>query len=308
MTITTEFPDTEYTEDTESAGNAGSLGAGSSRTPAMTQPIAQQSSEQADRRSAIHRVRALGRHSLALAKRSLIKTMRTPEALIDVTLQPIIFLLLFTYIFGGAIGGGSRHGYLQFLLPGLLVQSIAMGGIALGQNLNADIEKGVFDRFRSLPIARSAPLVGAVLADVVRYVILCVMFLGFGYALGFRAEQGVAGLLGATALSVAFALCFCWISVFVGTMVRSSGAVQGVMFLLVFPLSFGSNVFVQTGTLPGWLQAFVKVNPISHLVGAARGLMIGGPVAGHLGWTLLWMLGLLVIFVPLALRGYRRRA
>jgi oleandomycin transport system permease protein len=295
MTLTTEYPDIEAPVTDAPA------------TPAA-QPLAKPSTEKTYHRSGISRVRALARHSLALAKRSLIKTMRTPEALIDVTLQPIIFLLLFTYIFGGAIGGGSRHEYLQFLLPGLLGQSIAMGGIALGQNLNADIEKGVFDRFRSLPIARSAPLVGAVLADVVRYVILCVMFLGFGYALGFRAEQGVAGLLGAAGLSVAFALCFCWISVFVGTIVRSSGAVQGVMFLLVFPLSFGSNVFVQTGTLPGWLQAFVKVNPITHLVGAVRGLTIGGPVAGHLGWTLLWMLGLLVAFVPLALRGYRRRA
>lgn len=295
MTLTTDFPDADTT-----TGDAG-----------VAQPVALPLSDgaagEAYERSAIARVRALGRHSLALAKRSLIKTMRTPEALIDVTLQPIIFLLLFTYIFGGAIGGGSRHDYLQFLLPGLLGQSIAMGGIALGQNLNADIEKGVFDRFRSLPIARSAPLVGAVLADVVRYVILCAMFIGFGYALGFRAQQGSAGLLGAVALSVAFALCFCWISVFVGTKVRTSGAVQGVMFLLVFPLSFGSNVFVQTGTLPGWLQAFVKVNPITHLVGAVRGLTIGGPVAGQLGWTLLWMLGLLVVFVPLALRGYRRR-
>ena len=129
---------------------------------------------------------AMLRHSLALAKRSLIKTWRTPEALIDVTLQPVIFLLMFTYIFGGAISGGSQHDYLQFLLPGLLGQSIAMAGIALGQNLNADIDKGVFDRFRSLPIARSAPLVGGVLADLARYMILCAVFLGFGYLLGFR--------------------------------------------------------------------------------------------------------------------------
>src|ERR1700753_2991112 len=128
------------------------------------------------------------RHALVLAKRSLIKTWRTPEQLIDVTIQPIIFLLLFTYVFGGAISGGShsQHGYLEFLLPGLLGQGIAMGSVALGQNLNADIEKGVVDRFRSLPIARSAPLVGAVLADFFRYLILCVMFVGFGYVIGFR--------------------------------------------------------------------------------------------------------------------------
>ncbi len=250
---------------------------------------------------------ALVRHSVALAKRSLIKTWRTPEALIDVTLQPVIFLLLFTYIFGGAIGHGSQHEYLQYLLPGLLGQSIAMAGVALGQNLNADIEKGVFDRFRSLPIARSAPLVGGVLADLARYVILCAIFLGFGYLIGFRVETNALATVAAIGLALAFALCFCWISVFIGMTARTPGAVQGIMFLIVLPLSFGSNTFVQTGTLPGWLQAFVKVNPISHLVGAVRGLMLGGPVTSDLLWTLLWMAILVVVFVPLALRGYRRR-
>jgi oleandomycin transport system permease protein len=248
------------------------------------------------------------RHALALAKRSLIKTMRTPEALIDVTLQPVIFLLLFTYVFGGAISGGSQHHYLQYLLPGLLGQGIAMAGVALGQNLNADIEKGVFDRFRSLPIARSAPLVGAVLADVVRYLILCAMFLGFGYVIGFRVTTSPLACLAALAISIAFALCFCWISVFIGMIARTSGSVQGIMFLIVLPLSFGSNVFVSTSTLPGWLQAFVKVNPISHLVATVRGLMLGGPVRNDLAWTALWMVVLLVVFVPLALRSYRRRA
>ncbi|MGX7679025.1 ABC transporter permease [Jatrophihabitans sp. DSM 45814] len=248
------------------------------------------------------------RHALVLARRSLIKLTRTPEQLIDVTLQPVIFLLLFTYIFGGAIGGGSQHEYLQFLLPGLLGQSIAMAGVALGQNLNADIEKGVFDRFRSLPIARSAPLVGAVLADVVRYVVLCAVFAIFGTLIGFRFHTNALSVAAGFGLSIAFALCFCWISVFVGMVARTSGSVQGIMFLLVLPLSFGSNTFVSTDTMPGWLQAFVKVNPISHLVSAVRGLMLGGPVATDLAWTLGWMAVILVVFVPLALRGYRRRA
>jgi oleandomycin transport system permease protein len=248
------------------------------------------------------------RHVVALAKRSLIKTSRTPEALIDVTLQPVIFLVLFTYIFGGAIAGGSPHDYLQFLLPGILGQTIALAGVAVGQNLNSDIEKGVFDRFRSLPIARSAPLVGTVAADVVRYLILCVVTLGFGYIMGFRIETNAAAATAAVGISIAFALCFCWISVWVGMMVRTPGAVQGVMFLIVLPLSFASSTFVDPATMPGWLRAFVEVNPISHLVGTVRGLMIGGPVANHLMWTLVWMAGLLVVFVPLALRAYRRRA
>jgi oleandomycin transport system permease protein len=248
------------------------------------------------------------RHVLALAQRSLIKTWRTPEALIDVTVQPVIFLALFTYIFGGAIAGGSTASYLQFLLPGLLGQSIAMAGVALGQNLNADIEKGVFDRFRSLPIARSAPLVGAVVADLARYLTLCIITLGFGYLLGFRFETNPAAAVAAVGLAIAFALCFCWISVFVGMKARTPGAVQGIMFLLVLPLSFASNTYVQTGTMPGWLQAFVKVNPLSHLVSTMRGLMTGGPVATDLMWTLGWMAVLLAVFFPLAMRGYRRRA
>ena len=250
------------------------------------------------------------RHALVLAKRNLIKTIRTPEQLIDVTVQPIIFLLLFVYVFGGAIGGGlhgSRHDYLQFLLPGLLVQGIAMGSVALGQNLNADIEKGVFDRFRSLPIARSAPLVGAVLADFFRYLLVCVIFVGFGYVMGFRIGTNPLALLAGIGLSIAFALCFCWVSVWVGMKARTSGSVQGIMFLLILPLSFGSNAYVPTDSMPGWLQAFVKVNPISQLVGVVRGLMVGGPVADHVAWTLVWMAGLLIVFVPLAMRAYRRR-
>jgi oleandomycin transport system permease protein len=248
------------------------------------------------------------RHALVLSRRNLIKTMRTPEQLIDVTLQPIIFLLLFVYVFGGAISGGSRHDYLQFLLPGLLAQGIAMGSIALGQNLNADIEKGVFDRFRSLPIARLAPLVGAVLADFFRYLILCLIYVAFGYLMGFRIDANPLAAVAAVVLSVAFALCFCWISLWVGLKVRTPGAVQGVMFLLIFPLSFGSNTFVETTTMPGWLQAFVKVNPISHLVDVVRGLMMGGPVLHDLLWTFGWMAGLLAVFVPLALRAYKRRS
>jgi oleandomycin transport system permease protein len=248
------------------------------------------------------------RHVFALAKRSLIKMWRTPEALIDVTLQPIIFLIMFTYIFGGAIAGGSQQEYLQFLLPGLLGQSIALAGVALGQNLNADIEKGVFDRFRSLPIGRSVPLVGAVIADVGRYLILCVVTLGFGMLIGFRITTNPLAATAGIGISIAFALCFCWISVFVGMKVRTSGAVQGVMFLIVLPLSFASNTFVNPDTMPGWLQKFVEVNPISQLVTTVRGLMTGGPVAESLMWTLVWMATLLVVFVPLALRAYRKRA
>lgn len=275
-------------------------------TATLTDPIAPTAPATASARRSL--TRSL-RHARVIARRSLIKTSRTPEQLIDVTIQPVIFLLLFVYVFGGAISGGmagGRHAYLEYLLPGLLGQGIAMGSVSLGQNLNADIQKGVFDRFRSLPISRSTPLVGAVVADFFRYLILCTIFVGFGYVIGFRVHTDLVSTLGAVAVAIGFALCFAWVSVWVGMTVRSPGAVQGVMFLLIFPLSFGSSTFVPVGSLPGWLQAFTKANPITQLVDVVRGLMLGGPVSEHLLWTAVWGAGLLAVFVPLALRAYRR--
>jgi oleandomycin transport system permease protein len=247
------------------------------------------------------------RHSLVLAKRNLIRVLRTPEAFLDVTLQPMIFLAMFTYIFGGAVAHGSQHDYLQFLLPGVLVQMVAFGGAAIGVNLNTDIEKGVFDRFRSLPIARAAPLVGAVLGDIVRYSVLCVVTVGFGYLLGFRAQTSAPEVLAACLIVIAFALCLSWISVFIGMLARTPGAVQGLVLLIMFPLTFGTSIFVPAQTLPNWLQSFTDVNPITHLVATTRGLMLGGPVQSDLLWTFAWMGILLVVFVPLALRAYGRR-
>jgi oleandomycin transport system permease protein len=246
------------------------------------------------------------RHSLALTKRSLIKTYRTPEALIDVTLQPVLFLVIFVYIFGGAVAG-STHDYLQFLLPGILAQTIATGCIAIGVNLNTDIAKGIFDRFRSLPVPRVAPLLGAVLGDVVRYVIVTVVTLGIGYVMGFRITTNPLSAIAGALLAVLFAVCLSWMSVWVGMKVRTPGAVQGVMFALIMPLSFASNVFVGTATLPGWMQGFVEVNPLTHLVAAMRGLFLGTPLGNHVWWTLAWCAAFVVVFLPLALRAYRKR-
>ena len=248
----------------------------------------------------------LVRHSLALMKRSLIKTLRTPEALIDVTLQPVLFLVIFVYIFGGAVAG-STHDYLQFLLPGILAQTIATGCIAIGVNLNTDIAQGIFDRFRALPIPRAAPLLGAVLGDVVRYVIVTLSTLAIGYLLGFRIESGPLPAVAGCLLAVLFALCLSWLPVFVSMKVRTPGAVQGLMFALIMPLTFASNVFVGAGTLPGWMQGFVRVNPITHLVEAVRGLFNGTPVGTHVWWTLAWCAGFVVVFMPLALRAYRKK-
>jgi oleandomycin transport system permease protein len=246
------------------------------------------------------------RHSLALTKRSLIKTWRTPEALIDVTLQPVLFLIIFVYIFGGSVAG-STHDYLQYLLPGILAQTIATGAISIGVNLNTDLSKGIFDRFRSFPIPRSAPLLGAVLGDVVRYIVVAISTLSIGYVMGFRILTDPLSAVAGCLLAVLFALCLSWLPVFIGMKVRTPGAVQGIGFLLIMPLSFASNVFVTTSSLPGWMQGFVNVNPLSHLVGAMRGLFLGTPLGSNVWWTLGWCVAFVVVFMPLALHAYRKK-
>jgi len=250
---------------------------------------------------------AMVRQTLALARRTLIKLRRTPEQFFDVTLQPIIFLVMFVYLFGGAVSG-SQSAYLQFVLPGLLMQNVLFATVAIGVNLNGDVQKGVFDRFRSLPISRSAPLVGAVLAEVARYSATIAVTVVTGTVMGFRIHNGVLPAVGAILLLLGFALAACWISVFIGMVVRTQGAVQGITFMIMFPLTFAASTFVPANTLPGWLQAWVRVNPVNHAIEALRGLLLGGPVAGPLAWTIGWAVGLLVVFAPLAVRAYRRRA
>lgn len=246
------------------------------------------------------------RHSLVLAGRAVRKIRRTPEQFIDVTLQPIIFVLLFVYIFGGAISG-STHDYLQYVLPAIMVQTVLFTSLSIGVNLNTDIKKGVFDRFRSLPIGRSAPLVGAVSAEVVRFGTSVIVLMAFGYALGFRIGTDPVSAVAGCLLAIAFALCMSWVAVFLGTWLRESGAVQGIGFLVMFPLTFGSNMFVPTSSLPGWMQGWVRVNPVTHLTDAIRGLLVGGPVAGPVGWSVLTGAIILAIFAPLAVWTYRRK-
>jgi oleandomycin transport system permease protein len=249
----------------------------------------------------------LGRHALALARRSLIKTLRTPEQLLDVTLQPVIFVVMFVYLLGGAVSG-SQHAYLQFLLPAIMVQTVLFASVATGVSLNTDIKKGVFDRFRSLPIARSAPLVGSVLGDMIRFFVSIAVLMGFGYAIGFRIGTDPLSMLAAFAVTIVFAFAVTWIFVLVGMLMREPGAVQGTAFLVLFPLTFGTNMMVPTDTLPGWLQAWVNVNPVADVMEAARGLMLGGPVASPVLTSLAWSAGIVAVFAPLAVWAYRRRA
>jgi oleandomycin transport system permease protein len=248
----------------------------------------------------------LVRHSFALARRSVLKTLRTPEQLLDVTLQPIVFVLVYVYLLGGAISG-STDSYLQFLLPAIMVQTVMFAGMATGVNLNTDIGKGVFDRFRSLPIGRSAPLIGSVAGDLIRYVVAIVSLVAFGSIMGFRFHTSVAEVLAACLLTVFFAFCLSWAFVLIGMLMRSPGGVQGTAFLILFPLTFGTSMIAPKETMPGWLQSWVDVNPVAHMMDASRALMLGGPLGDNVVWVLVWSVGFLVVFAPLAVRAYRRR-
>jgi oleandomycin transport system permease protein len=247
------------------------------------------------------------RHTMTLGWRAVLKIRSNPEQLVAVIVQPIIFVTMFVFLFGGAIAGGHRHGYLQYVLPGIAVQTIVFGSVGTGISLNTDITTGIFDRFRSLPIARSAPLTGLILGDIVRYVISVAVVTGYGMILGFRLHSNALAIAAAYALLIAFALALCWVWVFLALLVKTPQALQGIAFLVMFPLTFGSNVFVPTQTMPGWLQAWVKTNPVSYLSNAVRGLMLGGPVASPAWHALAWLAGILVVFVPLSVRGYRRQ-
>ena len=251
--------------------------------------------------------------SLILARRTVTKMFRNPEQFLDVTLQPIIMTVLFVFIFGGAVSGSSGS-YLPFVIPGIIVQTVMFTSLTIGVNLNTDIQKGVFDRFRSLPIARSAPLFGAVLGDIVRHSIAVLVTLGFAALIGFRVTTSWYELLLAVVLIIVFAVSLCWVSVFIGMLARSAGAVQGLSFLIVFPLTFGSSTFVPASTLPSWLQGWVAINPVTHVIEAMRGLLSGpgAMAAGEtLGGQLIWVLGscvvLVAVFFPLATWAYRKK-
>jgi oleandomycin transport system permease protein len=246
-------------------------------------------------------------HSLTLAWRNVTQLKHSPEKLLDVILMPIVFLVLFLFVFGGAVAG-STHAYLELLLPGLVAQMAVFATMGLGTALCEDIHKGVFDRFRSLPIARSAPLVGAVLGDTARFCVVMVVLTGFGSLLGFRFHTGVLPVLAAFALAYVFYLAVCWISVLIGLVAPSPETVQGIAFIFIMPLVFGSSILMpSTASMPGWLQAWVKVNPVTSLADAVRGLTVGGPVASHAMYALAWAAGIVVVAFPLAMSMYRRR-
>ncbi|MFW0796200.1 ABC transporter permease [Gordonia sp. CPCC 205515] len=243
------------------------------------------------------------RQSFSLAYRGVLKIRHNPEQLFDVTLQPIIFTLMFTYIFGGAISGNVQS-YLPVIIPGIMVQTVIMTSIVTGTQLREDMDKGVFDRFRSLPIARISPLAGALLADMIRYLIASTLTILMGIIMGWRPD--VLGVIAAAALVIVCSFAISWIFALMGCLLSKASAVQGISMLIMFPLTFMSNAFVPVETLPGWMQAFVKVNPISHIVTAVRELTSTGHAGMHVVWALTGAAVITAIFAPLAVRAYMR--
>ena len=241
-----------------------------------------------------------------LAWRALIKMSRNPEQLVDVTFMPILFTVMFGLMFGGAVSGSTAH-YLPTLIPGIIAMTTITACVAAGIQLRDDMDKGVFDRFRSLPIARIAPLAGPMMADLARYAIAAGITLTVGVVMGYRPGGGVPGVLAGVVLAVITGWSIAWIFLWIGTRARSAGAVQGMSMMVMFPLAFLSNAFVPVSTLPGWLQTVTRVNPVSHVVSALRDLMNDGAITPHVGWALFGCATVAAIFIPLAVRSYSKR-
>lgn len=244
--------------------------------------------------------------SVTFGWRAMLKIKHVPEQLFDVTAFPIMMTLMFTYLFGGALSGSPTQ-YLQFVLPGIMASSILMITMYTGISVNTDIEKGVFDRFRTLPIWRPSAMVGYLLGDMLRYLIASLVILGVGLIMGFRPAGGFGGVAAAILLLLAFSFAFSWIWTMFGLLLRSEKSVMGVSMMVLFPLTFLSNIYVSPETMPGWLQAFVDVNPVTHVVAAVRSMMDGNWDGGEITWVLIAGAVILAIFGTLTMRLYNRK-
>lgn len=253
------------------------------------------------------RPRSVGPFSatVTLGWRALLKIKHVPFQLFDVTAFPLMMTLMFTFLFGGALAG-SPEVYIQYLLPGILVQATIFITVYTGVGLNTDIHKGVFDRFRSLPMWQPAPVFGALLGDVMRYLLASMMVIGLGLVLGFRPGGGAVGVLLAVGLVLLLAFSVSWIWIVISMLVKTPESVMTTSFLVLFPLTFISNIFVDPATMPGWLQGVVNANPVTHLVTASRGLMHGTDVTGNVTAVLFACLVIVAVFAPLALKMYHR--
>jgi ABC transporter DrrB family efflux protein len=244
-------------------------------------------------------------NTLTIARRNLLHIKANPELLVEMSIQPIMFLTLFVYVFGGAIADSSRE-YLQFALPGILVQAISFTPFATALGLNVDFQRGLIDRFRSLPMSRSAVIGGRIAADSVRITWSVVLMTAVGVALGFRFENGVAGAIGAFAVVIAFGLSLCWPMAFVGIVSRTTESVNTLGFMIILPLTFASSAFVPVETMPGWLEPVAEANPFTTMVDAARALFLDTPAGNDVWGAVAWALGITAVFGALSVWRYRR--
>jgi ABC transporter DrrB family efflux protein len=252
-----------------------------------------------------------------ITRRNLLFTVRLPQVLVLSSIMPVIFIVMFTYVFGGAIQGAlppaAAGRYVNWLIPGLLAQFALFGGSGTASGLAEDLAKGAIDRFRSLPMASSAVLAGRTLSDLVRLALTLTLMVGVGYGIGFRPQTSLGGLLGALVIGLGFGYAWSWVMALLGLLVRSAEAVQAATYLVVFPLAFTSSVFVPTQTMPAWLQPFAANQPVTVATNALRGLILGPgalppgrTVASQVALALLWVVAITAVFAPLAIRAYRR--
>jgi ABC-2 type transport system permease protein len=244
--------------------------------------------------------------TLTFGWRAMLKIKHVPEQLADVTMFPVMFVLMFTFLFGGALAGSTRE-YIQFLLPGILVQTVVMISMYTGHTLNREAQRGVFDRIRSLPVWQPTVLLGMLLGDAVRYTIASTVIVTLGVILGFRPDGGIAGVVAGIALVLVFSFSLSWIWTSLGLVMRTPETLMNVSMMVLFPLTFVSNIFVDPDTMPGWLQAVVEVNPISRLATAVRSLMAGDPDGAEIGWVFVSCAVLVAIFAPITAQLYRSK-
>lgn len=243
--------------------------------------------------------------SLEMTRRNLLRYLRLPQLLVFATIQPVIFVLLFAYVFGGAINLKGQD-YIDFLIPGIIVQAVAFGSTNTGVGLADDLSRGMIDRFRSLPMARPAVLAGRTLADTVRNIFVVLLMIGVGVAIGFRFHNSFDAIVAGVFVALLFGFAFSWISALIGMMVGDTETAQVAGFVWIFPLVFASSMFVPVSTMPGWLQGFATYQPVSVTVDTIRALLLGGPVLESLWKCLAWTFGILLIFAPIAIHRYRR--
>ena len=242
--------------------------------------------------------------TLTITRRNLLVWMRVPAYLVFTVIQPVMFVLLFRYVFGGAIHVAGN--YVNFLMPGIIAQTAAFATFGTAIALAQELKKGVIDRLRSMPMARSAVLAGRLVADTGRMLVTILIIIGVGYAVGFRFSNGVVPAIGMVLLSTVFGVAICCISAYTGLAIGDEESVQAFGLIWLFPLTFLSSAFVPIATMPGWLQAFAYHNPVTYVVNAMRALALGGPLEPDLWQSLVWIAGIFVVFVPLAVRAYRR--